>query len=86
MFEECEHVSPGDAVYLATALKGFYPALNIGRPGRLYDTIVRIVAPTRPAVRNDKAALQGTPLHSYRKRVWVPRTRNPHAKGKCVLN
>ena len=82
LFEECDRASPGDAMYLATAFTKAAPVLNVGRPGRFYDSIVRIVAPTRPALRNEKAALQGTPLRSYRNRVWMPRIRNSSfAKG-----
>jgi len=76
LFEECDRTFPGDAIYLATAFKKAAPVLNIGRPGRFYDSIVRIVAPTHPALRNEKAVLQGTPLRSYRNRVWMPRIRN----------
>ena len=87
IFEECDQTSPGDATHLTAAFKKVTPVLNVGRPGRFYDTIVRIVAPTRPALQNEKAALHGTPLHSYRERVWIPRIRNPNsslAKGTVV--
>jgi len=52
LFEECEQKSPGDAAGLATAIKKINPAMNVRRPGRLYDTFARIVAPTRPAIHN----------------------------------
>ena len=69
-------------MYSATAFEKAAPVLNIGRPGRFYDSIVHIVAPTHPALSNEKAALQGTPSSSYHNRVWMPQIRNSSlAKG-----
>ena len=50
-----------------------YPHIPIGRPGRFYDTVQRVAAPTRPSSRNP---LCGSPLRSYLKRSWSPRIRN----------
>ena len=51
-----------------------YPMISVGRPTRLFDTVKRIVGPTRPSVRG-AAKLSGSPLATYRKRVWKPRIR-----------
>lgn len=50
-----------------------YPSIPIGRPSRFHDTVQRIAAPTR-STRGKQ--LDGSPLCSYLKRVWMPRTRN----------
>lgn len=75
LFEECEKVAPGDITYFSSAFRCHYPFINIERPGRLYDTVLRIVAPTHPSIRSDRATLRGTQLKSYRKRIWMPRIR-----------
>ena len=85
VFKECEQKFPGDAASLVRSLQKLDPALIVGRPGRLYDTISRIVAPTWPAICRNKAALQEIPLRTYRRRLWAPRTRNSHAKGTSVI-
>ena len=69
LFEKCEWTSPGDTAYLAIAFKKANPYLNVGQPGRFYDTILHIVVLTCPTLQSDKAAINGTPLRSYRKRV-----------------
>ena len=51
-----------------------YPNLLVGRPSRLFDTVQRIVGPTRASLRGT-AKLTGSPLVSYRRRVWEPRIR-----------
>ena len=51
-----------------------YPNLSVGRPSRLFDTVQRIVGPTRASLRGT-AKLTGSPLVSYRRRVWEPRIR-----------
>ena len=58
-----------------------YPDISVGRPSRLFDTIQRIVGPTRPSLRGT-AKLNGSPLASYRRRVWEPRIRT---KGKLIF-
>ena len=60
-----------------------YPFIPIGRASRFYDTVQRITAPTRSSARVKQ--LDGSPLHSYLKRVWMPRIRNTQqgiVKGK----
>ena len=60
-----------------------YPFIPIGRASRFYDTVQRIAAPTRSSAR--VKYLDGSPLHSYLKRVWMPRIRNTQqgiVKGK----
>ncbi len=51
-----------------------HPDVPIGRPGRFYETVKRIAAPTRPSLRGE-VKLYGSPLSSYRKRKWTPRIR-----------
>ena len=47
----------------------------MSRPTRFFDAVQRIVGPTRPSLRGS-AKLTGSPLASYRRRVWQPRVRN----------
>ena len=58
-----------------------YPGISVGRRSRLFDTIQWIVGPTGPPLRGT-AKLTGSPLASYRRRVWEPRIRT---KGKTIL-
>ena len=64
----------GAADLLCSEICRRYPGLMIGRPSRLFDTIQRIVGPTRASLRGT-AKLTGSPLASYRRRVWEPRIR-----------
>lgn len=58
-----------------------YPNVTVSCPSRFYDTIRRLVAPTRPSLHGE-AKLTGSPLASYRRRVWQPRVRNT---GKTII-
>ena len=49
-----------------------YPNVMIGRPSRFCDTVKRIAAPTRPSLTGP-SKVSGSPLVSYRKRIWVPK-------------
>ena len=75
LFEECESVAPANATHFSAVFKECYPHFKVERPGRLYDTVKRIVAPTHPSIRSNRATLRGTQLQSYRKRAWIPRIR-----------
>ena len=75
LFTKIERESPNDAILLSFKFHKAYPTVPIGRPSRVYDTVQRIVGPTRPSLRGE-AKLVGSPLASYRKRVWEPRVRN----------
>ena len=59
---------------LALKFHSKYSYISIGRHGRFHDTVQRIAAPTRSS-RGVKY-LNGSPLRSYLKRVWMPRIRN----------
>lgn len=61
-----------------------YPHIYVGRPKRLYDTVARIAAPTRPSLRGE-TKLIGSPLSSYRKRKWIPRIRNAVEGEYCLF-
>ena len=63
---------------LCSEIRCRYPTVEVGRPSRIYDTISRLVGPTRPSLRGP-AKLSGSPLASYRKRIWLPRIRNTNA-------
>ena len=52
-----------------------YPSISVTRPTRLFNTLKRITGPTRPSLGRS-AKLTGSPLASYRNRVWKPRIRN----------
>jgi len=69
-----ERSSDQDSLLLE--VKNEFPLLqNIGRPGRFFNTVQRIAAPTLSSTLGS-AKLAGSPLKTYRKRVWEPRTRN----------
>jgi len=58
-----------------------YPNIPVSRPKRLYDAVKRIAAPTKPSLGRP-AKLTGSPLASYRNRVWKPRiTRTAQTSG-----
>ena len=59
-----------------------YPHIVTSRPSCLFDSINRIAAPTRPSAVGP-SKLNGSPLRTYLKRTWVPRTRN--VQGTYVL-
>ena len=67
---------------LLNELKGSYPDIPIGRPGRFLDTVKRIAAPTLTG----KGKLGGTPLRSYLKRQWSPRIRNTTTQGSLMYS
>ena len=65
-----------DQDQLCTAVSERFPSVANTRPGRLYDSISRIVAPTKKALNGTvKLAEGGSPLKSYCKRIWEPRVR-----------
>ena len=81
IFEQCDSESPGNKEHLYTKFKSCYPDIYIGRSDRFYQTVLRIVAPTRPSLRGD-SSIKGANLLSYRKKTWVPRIRN--FQGTCT--
>jgi len=90
----CDNPTYGELIDLLTELEGRpntidflcseickrYPNLCVSRPTRLFDTINHIAGPTRPSLRGP-AKLAGSPLVTYRKRIWKPRTRTAKAPG-----
>lgn len=56
-----------------------HPNVVLGRPSRFYDTVKRIAAPTKPSLVGP-SKLSGSPLVSYRKRVWVPKVQTQSKK------
>ena len=79
LLEEVEHESPNNENLLYSKFKVLYPKIYIGRPRRFYETVTRLAAPTKSSLR--KSNLTGSPLTSYRKRIWQPRLRNLGSKG-----
>ena len=65
---------PDAAHLLCSEMSKLYPCIRTKRPGRLFDSMKRIVAPTRPSLKGT-AKVTGSPLASYRKRIWEPRIR-----------
>ena len=64
-----------DEAHLYSEFKSMYPLIPVGRPKRFYETVQRIAAPTRPSLISGPK-LHGSPLRSYRRRLWEPRIRN----------
>ena len=56
-------------------VKRAYPEVYIGRNDRFLKTIQRIVSPTLPSI-NGKVSISGDSLDNYRRKIWIPRTRN----------
>ena len=65
---------PDAADLLCSELSARYPHLSVSHPTRLLDIIKCLAGPTRPSIRGP-TKLVGTPLATYRKRVWKARTR-----------
>ena len=80
LYKETECECPDNEELLCSNFRKFYPKIYVGRPRRFYETVVRIVAPTRPSLRGE-SRLSGSPLSSYRRRRWEPRVRNLAAIG-----
>ena len=70
-----------DQHLLCMELSKRFPSISTKRPGRLVDTITRIVAPTKPSL-NGVLRLTGSPLRSYRQRIWEPRVRTAKSRGR----
>ena len=85
MFEETEQECPNSEELLCSKFKRLYPNIYIGRPRRFYETVSRIIAPTKPSLRGE-CKLSGSPLSSYQKRIWEPRIRNQAASGSVLLS
>ena len=62
---------------LCAKFKELYP---LGRPRRFFETVQRIVAPVRPSSLGT-VSITDSALITYRKRKWIPRSRNT-PKGK----
>ena len=76
-----------DQHLLCAEISRQFPSVSIKRPGRLVDTITRIVAPTKSSL-NGAAKLIGSPLCCYRQRTWEPRVRTAKKGGSlfdCVF-
>ena len=80
LLEEVDVENPNDENLLYSKFKALYPNIYVGRPRRFYETVSRLAAPTKNSLRGN-ASLTGSPLGSYRKRVWQPRLRNLVDKG-----
>ena len=80
IFEDSEQECPNNEELLCFKFHRLYPHIYIGRPRQFYETVSRIVAPTKPSLRGD-CKLFGSQLSSYRKRVWEPRIRNLPVPG-----
>ena len=75
LMENSEKDAPSDYDALYSVFQQQYPHVKISRPKRFYDAVNRIAAPTKPSSKGD-SKLCGSPLATYRKRVWKPRVRN----------
>ena len=75
LLENSEKDAPSDCDALCSMFQQLYPHIKISRPKRFYDTVNGIAAPTKPSSKGD-SKLCGSPLVSYRKRVWKPQVRN----------
>ena len=81
MFENIEKESRGDVHLLISNFTKSYPNVTTGWPVRFYTTVERIAIPTMPSLRGEVKIQGGSPLASYRRRLWIPRTRNAGMQG-----
>ena len=87
LLQECEELSAatGNVVNVTEILHQKcirrFPHITFSRPKRLYDAVMRIVAPTRPSLRGS-SKLRGSDLAQYRKKEWTPRT-TINTRGMC---
>ena len=73
-----------DADSLLLEFRKEFPNCPVGRPGRFFDIVQRIAAPTQPSTIGH-ARLAGSPLQSYRRRVWQARIRNAEGSASGLL-
>ena len=73
-----------DQHLLCTEISKRFPSVSVKRPSHLVDTITRIIALTKPAL-NGTLKLSGSPLCSYRQRIWEPRVRTATSGGKANI-
>lgn len=69
-----------DETVLCAKFKELYPHICIGRPRRFFETVQRIVAPVRPSSLGTVSITDSASV-TYRKRKWLPHSRNT-PKGK----
>ena len=79
--DECED----DPKRLLSKFKDTYPSIYIGRADRFYETVRRIVAPTRPSLRGG-CSLSDLQIAAYRKRIWKPRIHNTSKFSMSCMN
>ena len=72
-----------DQHLLCAEMSRLFPSISINRPGRVVDTITRIVAPTKQSL-NGTLKLTGSPLRFYRQRIWEPRVRTARSGGRLT--
>ena len=70
---ECGGISTAEILARKVSMK--YPDVPIRRPSRFLDTVKRLAAPTKPSPLGPPK-LTDSPLRSYLRREWMPRTRN----------
>ena len=80
-FDECKD----DPERLLSKFKGTYPFVYVGCADHFYETITRIVAPTRPSLRGG-CSLSDLQIAAYRKRIWKPRIHNTSKLGMSCMN
>ncbi len=73
--ESESNVEASIAEILASKVKMKYPEIPIHRPNRFLDSVERLAAPTKPSSIGPPK-LTHSPLRSYLRREWTPRTRN----------
>lgn len=70
---ECDGTATAEILALKVSMK--YPDVPICRPSRFLDTVKRQAAPTKLSPVGPPK-LTDSPLCSYLRREWLPRTRN----------
>ena len=75
---EADHQKHSVAEVLVEKFTSNYPHISVSRPTRFLDTVRRLAAPTKPSALGEQKLL-GSPLVTYRRRVWIPRRR--HKQG-----
>ena len=85
LFEKYED-QPNAEHLICSKVSERHPTICTKRSGRLFNSVQRIVAPTRTSLRGPAKISGGSPLSSYRRRVWQPRITRTVPPGTCTIN
>lgn len=80
----CEDQSNAEHLLYSEILER-HPIISSKRPGRLFNSIQKIVAPTKASLKGPAKLPEGSLLSSYRRRVWQPRITRAVPQGILII-